>query len=111
MCEPEQKTVEASALFNILDYADKWQVSRSTIFNWMRTGVLVRGRHYIKRGRVLRFFWRLDLIREIDEALNMLARGDAKGEQKIRKSSTIGLTTVKQHRPVQPNRTVANLNY
>jgi hypothetical protein len=111
MGEPAQKIEDVADCLDILKYAKKWQVSRSTIFTWMRIGVLVRGRHYVKIGRVLRFFWELHLIREIDQARNSLEREDDKGEQNTGKSSTIVLTKAKKPRAIQPSRTVANLDY
>jgi hypothetical protein len=111
MGEPAQKTEDVADCLDILMYAKKWRVSRSTISTWMRIGVLVRGRHYVKIGRVVRFFWELDLIREIDQARNSLERGNNKGEQNTGKSSTIVLTKTKQPRAMQPSRTVANLDY
>ncbi|HJV35858.1 DNA-binding protein [Geomonas sp.] len=41
--------------------ADRLQVSRATLFTWKQTTELIQGRHYFKRGRVLRFVWSAEL--------------------------------------------------
>lgn len=41
--------------------ADRLQVSRATLFSWKQTTELIQGRHYFKRGRVLRFVWSAEL--------------------------------------------------
>lgn len=40
-------------------------ISRATVFAWMQRGIIVQGRHYFKRGHVLRFIWSDDLIRQL----------------------------------------------
>ncbi len=45
--------------------AERLQVSRATLFSWMQKGILAQGRHYFKRGRVLRFIWSTALIQEL----------------------------------------------
>lgn len=45
--------------------AERLQVSRATLFAWMKRGILAQGRHYFKRGRVLRFAWREELIHQL----------------------------------------------
>jgi len=54
---PEFLTVE--------QLAERLQVSRATLFMWMQKGFLASGRHYFKRGRVLRFIWSHELIQEL----------------------------------------------
>ncbi len=38
-------------------FADRLQVSRTTVFGWLKSGHLVQGTHFFKIGRVLRFVW------------------------------------------------------
>jgi hypothetical protein len=38
------------------------------LFDWVNKGILVRGRHYIKIGRILRFTWSEDIVASIVEA-------------------------------------------
>jgi len=48
-------------------FAQRLQVSRATLFNWMQKGFLVQGKHYFKRGHILRFIWSDDLIQGLLE--------------------------------------------
>ena len=41
--------------------ADRLRVSRATLFSWKQSADLVPGRHYLQRGRVLRFIWSAEL--------------------------------------------------
>lgn len=47
------------------EVAERLQVSRATVFAWKRKGILAQGRHYFKRGHVLRFIWSCELIQDI----------------------------------------------
>jgi hypothetical protein len=49
----------------IEELAGRLQVSRATLFNWIKKGILAQGRHYFKRGHVLRFIWSGELIQEL----------------------------------------------
>ena len=46
---PEILTIEQFAL--------RLTMSRTTVFEWLKTGNLVQGKHYFKVGRILRFVW------------------------------------------------------
>ncbi len=52
-------------LLTVDGYAEQFGVCRTTVFEWKRNGILVEGRHFIKIGKILRFFWGLDVIRDI----------------------------------------------
>ena len=52
-------------LLTIEEYARRFGVCRTTIFEWKKQGKLKAGRHFIKIGRVLRFFWSIDVIRDL----------------------------------------------
>ncbi|MBU5639097.1 helix-turn-helix domain-containing protein [Geomonas sp. Red69] len=54
MSSPEVLTVE--------QFAEKMMVSRTTVFGWLKSGVLKEGIHYIRLGRILRFCWREGLF-------------------------------------------------
>ncbi len=41
--------------------AERLHVSRATLFTWKQSARLVHGRHYLQRGRVLRFVWSAEL--------------------------------------------------
>lgn len=45
--------------------AQRLHISRATVFGWMQRGIIVQGRHYFKRGHVLRFLWSEDFIRQL----------------------------------------------
>ena len=49
------------------EYAKRLKVGRTTIFKWKQEGVLIPGRHFLKRGKVVRYIWARDLIMEIHE--------------------------------------------
>jgi hypothetical protein len=46
----------------IEEVAERLHVSRATLFNWMQKGIFTQGKHFFKRGRVLRFIWGDDLV-------------------------------------------------
>jgi hypothetical protein len=54
-------------LLPVEEYAKRFCVSRTTIFEWKKSGVLVPGRHYIQIGRTLRFVWSFEVICELHE--------------------------------------------
>ena len=49
----------------IEEVAQRLHVSRATMFNWLQRGVFIQGKHYFKRGRVLRFVWGADLVNDL----------------------------------------------
>ena len=61
------KSSDAFELLHIDEYLKRFNVGRTTIFKWKREGTLVPGRHFIQRGRIVRYIWTLDVIREIHE--------------------------------------------
>lgn len=56
---------QISEFLTVEQLAQRLQVSRATLFTWMQKGILSQGRHYFKRGRVLRFIWSAELIQEL----------------------------------------------
>ena len=48
---------QLSELLTVEQFALRLAVSRTTAFDWLKTGVLVQGKHYFKVGRILRFIW------------------------------------------------------
>lgn len=44
------------------EFAQRIRIGRSTLFEWMRKGVLVAGLHYVKIGRIVRFNWNEDVL-------------------------------------------------
>ncbi|GFE58741.1 helix-turn-helix domain-containing protein [Geobacter sp. AOG1] len=43
-------------------FAERLQVSRTTVFGWMKSGAILEGVHYFRLGRILRFRWQDDLF-------------------------------------------------
>jgi hypothetical protein len=52
-------------ILTVEEVSERLQVSRATVFAWMKKGILAQGRHYFKRGHVLRFLWSGELIQEL----------------------------------------------
>lgn len=44
-------------LLTVEEFADKLKVSRSTVFGWLKSGLLQEGKHYFRIGRIIRFVW------------------------------------------------------
>ncbi len=59
------KLPENIELLTAEEYADRFRVCRTTIFEWKKQGKLIPGRHFIMVGRVLRFLWSIDVIRDL----------------------------------------------
>lgn len=51
-----------SEILTVEQFAEKLQVSRTTVFNWIKSGDIEEGVHYIRLGRILRFCWRDDIL-------------------------------------------------
>ena len=52
----------AQELLTVDQFAKLLKVSRTTVFSWLKTGVLLEGVHYIRLGKILRFRWVTDLL-------------------------------------------------
>jgi len=46
-------------------FADKLQIGRSTLFNWLAQDILLEGEHYFRVGRVIRFLWNSSILLEV----------------------------------------------
>jgi len=44
------------------EFAQRLKIGRTTLFEWIRNGVLVPGKHYVRIGRILRFLWSDDVL-------------------------------------------------
>ena len=58
---------DTGRLLTTNEFADRLKVSRTTVFKWIKDGTLMPGRHFIRVGRIVRFLWEPDLIREIHQ--------------------------------------------
>jgi len=45
-------------VLTVEQFAQRMQVSRTTVFAWIKAGLLKEGVHYIRLGRILRLCWR-----------------------------------------------------
>lgn len=54
-------------ILTVDEFALRMRLSRATVFVWMQKGILERGRHYLKQGRVLRFLWNEETIQALAE--------------------------------------------
>ena len=55
-------------LLPVEEFAKRFCVSRTTVFEWKKSGVLIPGRHYIQISRTLRFVWCSEIISELHES-------------------------------------------
>lgn len=51
-------------------YAEKLQIGRSTLFQWLARGILIEGEHYFRVGRVIRFLWDGSVLMKVSDAKN-----------------------------------------
>jgi Helix-turn-helix domain len=75
------------------EFAKRWGVSRSTIFNWRKRGRLKAGRHYIKIGRTVKFVWGPELIAKLHEDClrdDEQARNEQKAKSNKPRSRNVG---------------------
>lgn len=49
-------------LLTVEQFAERMQVSRTTVFGWIKAGAIKERVHYIRLGRILRFRWGVDLF-------------------------------------------------
>ncbi len=52
----------APEVLTIEQFAQRMQVSRTTVFAWIKAGFLKEGVHYLRLGRILRLCWREDVF-------------------------------------------------
>lgn len=52
-------------LLDLEEFARRMGVSRSTVFDWIARRRLVPGRHFLRVGKTLRFFWSLEALRTL----------------------------------------------
>jgi excisionase family DNA binding protein len=50
-------TANDSAFLTVEQFAERLQVSRTTVFAWLKNGDLREGDDYLRLGRILRFRW------------------------------------------------------
>jgi predicted DNA-binding transcriptional regulator AlpA len=60
----QQEPIE---IISLEEFAKRMGVARTTVFEWVKRGKLLPGRHFIKIGRVIRFEWGPDLLKKLYE--------------------------------------------
>jgi hypothetical protein len=58
---------DAFELLNIDEFAKRFMIGRTTIFKWKQDGTLIPGRHYIQKGKIVRYIWARDVIEDIHQ--------------------------------------------
>ena len=95
--------IESTDTFELLhtdEFAKRLKVGRTTIFKWKKEGTLVPGRHFIKKGKIVRYIWARDLIMEIHE--------NSKNIPQTIKQESVGSKT---KNPKHKKQSVINLQY
>lgn len=54
-------------MLTIEQFAAKMSVSRTTVYEWLKSGYLRAGRHFIRIGGTIRFAWGPELIQRLCE--------------------------------------------
>ena len=54
-------------LLTVEEFAERMKISRSQVYNWIKTGFLKPGQHFIRRGRTIRFPWTSTLLERLME--------------------------------------------
>jgi predicted DNA-binding transcriptional regulator AlpA len=88
-------------LLTVEQFAQRLAMSRTTLFEWLKTGALVQGKHYFKVGRILRFIWDESLLLKIGTN-----RGGRKGKKQIK--AQLPKNKRQLHSPSEP---AVNLDY
>lgn len=88
---------KATVLLTVDEFAQLFKVSRTTVFTWMKTGIVQEGVDFIRMGRILRFRYQVELL--------------------FRKKSKTGVKQATKKRPTKPEKTkssydsAVNLDY
>lgn len=93
-------TTETQELLTVEQFAQRMQVSRTTIFYWLKNGELTEGVHYFRLGRIIRFRWNESLFFN-SKPLKKMATDKAK--ELIRPKGKISSAV--------PSRQAVNLDY
>lgn len=84
-------------LLTVEQFAELLNVSRTTVFAWLNSGILQEGVHYIRLGRILRFRWSLDTF--------FCNKTTTRAKQKVKKRPTA------PGRSAQSSSAAVNLDY
>lgn len=73
-------------LLSTEEFAARLKVSRSTVFEWIKTGKLEAGKHFLRIGRTIRFPWGRELLEAL-LADSVVARPPAPRQTSARPAS------------------------
>lgn len=73
--------VHSVEMLSIEQFATKMGVSRTTVYEWFKSGYLKPGRHYIKIGKTTLFAWGAELIQKLHEDSCERISEDVKSQQ------------------------------
>jgi len=88
-------------ILTVEQFAQRLGMSRTTAFDWLKSGILVQGKHYFKIGRILRFVWDETMLLTI--GMNTKNRKDKNQKKSVRPKGIRHL-----HNPSSPP---VNLDY
>lgn len=63
-------TVDKFEVLAIEEFCRRLDICQSQVYRLRNEGKLVPGRHYIKIGKVVRYFWSMEVLRDIHSAVN-----------------------------------------
>ena len=89
--------IPETEFITVEEFATRYGVARSTVYDWIRTGTLEAGVHYVRLGKTIRFPWGEVLL----TALLDLSRKQAAPAPKL----------AKRNRVPRKAGTVINLSY
>ena len=78
----------AMELITVEQFAERLQIGRTTVFQWIKDGTLVQGKHFIKIGRVIRFQW--------PDVIDLIVMDNLENPESEKKSSNEPLQTTNQ---------------
>lgn len=94
------KSSDTFELLKIDEYAKRIKIGRTTIFKWKQDGTLIPGRHYIQKGKIVRYIWTPDVIFEFHQ----------KSEQDVKSAKKRVKVPIKE-KPKAKNSSAINLKY
>ncbi|WP_223909889.1 helix-turn-helix domain-containing protein [Geobacter sp. AOG1] len=107
--------LSSADVLTVEQFAERLQVSRTTVFAWLKSGAILEGVHYFRLGRILRFRWQDDLffnnrpmLNTVDAAASPLPLVDDPAQDSQRGEATVNNPPLPLARSAAP---VINLDY
>jgi excisionase family DNA binding protein len=89
-------------MLTIEQFAAKMAVSRTTVYEWLKSGYLRAGRHFIKIGGTVRFAWGPELFQKLFE--------DSQTEEPKQEVQKDECKEVKFHQPPTSRKAASQIN-